>query len=333
MNHPKISVIVPVYNTEKYLHRCIDSILTQTFTDFELLLIDDGSLDRSGAICDEYAEKDSCVRVFHKSNGGVSSARNLGLDYAKGEWITFVDSDDWVSNNVLEEIIKDTDNYDLIIEYATIVNHPTDNDISIPDITIDEFNFDLLFSECHLSWRTSPWGKLFRRDLVELHSLRFQVDMSIGEDAVFLYTYLLFAKRIRINNNRNYYYLYDSERSLTKRINSVNSEIYVHDYMSSAINRLIEHYNITSIKALNELYWLDASYVHRVLNSLYYNVCRREDRLSVLQGLDLDGYLNYYLNNMESYYLCLQKFLLKNRCFKLYDIMRCVIKIVNSIIG
>ena len=94
--NPKITVIVPVYNTEKYLRRCVDSILAQTFTDFELLLIDDGSTDGSGAICDEYAKKDSRVRVFHKEIGGVSSARNLGLDKAYGEWISFVDSDDWI---------------------------------------------------------------------------------------------------------------------------------------------------------------------------------------------------------------------------------------------
>ena len=100
---PKISVIVPVYNTEKYLNRCIDSILAQTFTDFELLLIDDGSTDCSGKICDEYAAKDSRVRVFHKENGGVSSARNMGLDNAQGEWITFVDSDDWVHEDFLKK--------------------------------------------------------------------------------------------------------------------------------------------------------------------------------------------------------------------------------------
>lgn len=84
MSNPKISVIVPIYNTEKYLHRCVDSILSQTFTDFELLLIDDGSTDSSGAICDEYAVMDSRVRVFHKENGGVSSARNLGIGNRKG---------------------------------------------------------------------------------------------------------------------------------------------------------------------------------------------------------------------------------------------------------
>ena len=96
MNNPKVSVIVPVYNVEKLLQRCIDSILAQTFTDFELLLIDDGSKDKSGEICDEYAAKDSRIRVFHKQNGGVSTARNLGIDKAQGEWIYFVDSDDIV---------------------------------------------------------------------------------------------------------------------------------------------------------------------------------------------------------------------------------------------
>lgn len=101
-----ISVIVPVYNTEKYLDRCIQSILSQTYTDLELLLIDDGSTDSSGAICDKYAEQDSRVRVFHKENGGASSARNLGLDNANGDWIAFVDSDDWIDSEMYEQMIS-----------------------------------------------------------------------------------------------------------------------------------------------------------------------------------------------------------------------------------
>ena len=105
MTTPKISVIVPVYKVEQYLHRCIDSILSQSFTDFELLLIDDGSPDNCGKICDEYTQKDSRVRVFHKPNGGVSSARNLGLDNAKGKWIAFIDSDDFVEKEYLEKLL------------------------------------------------------------------------------------------------------------------------------------------------------------------------------------------------------------------------------------
>lgn len=99
-NDSMISVIVPVYNVERYLARCIESILSQTYTDFELLLIDDGSKDKSGSICDEYALKDSRIRVFHKPNGGVSSARNVGLDNARGQWVAFCDSDDWLDKSM-----------------------------------------------------------------------------------------------------------------------------------------------------------------------------------------------------------------------------------------
>ena len=113
MNKPMISVIVPVYNAEKYLQRCVDSILKQSFTDFEVLLIDDGSHDRSGELCDEYGEKDNRVRVFHKENGGVSSARNVGLDNASGEYISFVDADDYLETNAMSDSLF-IDGYDLI---------------------------------------------------------------------------------------------------------------------------------------------------------------------------------------------------------------------------
>ena len=117
----KISIITPVYNVEKYIHRCIDSILAQTFTDFELLLIDDGSKDNSGKICDEYAKSDKRIRVFHKENGGVSSARNLGVDEAKGEYISFIDPDDWIELNMYEEIFNfvDENNVDVAGKFAT----------------------------------------------------------------------------------------------------------------------------------------------------------------------------------------------------------------------
>lgn len=104
-----ISIIVPVYNIEKYLQRCIESILAQKFVDFELLLIDDGSKDKSGDICDNFALKDKRIKVFHKENGGVSSARNLGIAKAQGEWITFIDSDDWVSEDYLSSFSTDCD--------------------------------------------------------------------------------------------------------------------------------------------------------------------------------------------------------------------------------
>lgn len=115
MKNPLISVIVPVYNVENFLPRCINSILSQTFTDFELLLIDDGSTDKSGEICDEYAQNDMRIKVFHKQNEGVSAARNLGIDKACGEWIIFMDSDDYFLNNAFNLFIDSTNRYDVHI--------------------------------------------------------------------------------------------------------------------------------------------------------------------------------------------------------------------------
>lgn len=111
---PKVSIIVPVYKVEKYLPHCVGSILSQTYIDWELLLIDDGSPDGSGRLCDEYASEDSRIRVFHKENGGVSSARNFGLENATGEWITFVDADDWISPRTLETCSSYFSKYDVV---------------------------------------------------------------------------------------------------------------------------------------------------------------------------------------------------------------------------
>ena len=102
IEQPIISVIVPIYNVEQYLPKCIDSIMSQSFTNIEILLVDDGSPDNCGRICDDYALRDSRVRVFHKTNGGVSSARNYGIEKAMGKYLTFIDSDDWIESDMLE---------------------------------------------------------------------------------------------------------------------------------------------------------------------------------------------------------------------------------------
>ena len=103
---PKISIVIPVYKVEKYIGVCIESVQNQTLKDIELILVDDGSPDKSGEICDQYASKDDRIKVIHKKNGGVGQARNDGLDLATGEWIIFCDSDDWLETNALEELVK-----------------------------------------------------------------------------------------------------------------------------------------------------------------------------------------------------------------------------------
>lgn len=215
---PKISVIVPVYNSEKYLHRCIDSILAQTFTDFEVLLIDDGSTDSSGEICDEYAHKDSRVRVFHKENGGVSSARNLGLDNAKGEWISFVDSDDW--------LVEDC--YSIILQYANIscidlittdLNIVTNNEIKVQKMHKWTDNKHQSFIQ-YLSrtWLCPGWI-LVRARLFMKEGMRFPEKISVFEDFHLFVRLIYYAKKIINIATPLYYYRCDNDNSATRTIN------------------------------------------------------------------------------------------------------------------
>lgn len=200
-----ISVIVPVYNTEQYLHRCIDSILAQTYTDFELLLIDDGSTDSSGAICDDYAAKDPRVRVFHKENGGVSSARNLGLDNAQGEWITFVDSDDWVVKSMLYNLIE-IDDADLIIG-AMQFEH--DNTVGVFPRTgrLEGCTlYSLLAENIDHHSICGPCSKFFKRSAINDNLLRFSESLTFGEDAVFVKQYLANVLSIRVTDTLCYHY-------------------------------------------------------------------------------------------------------------------------------
>ena len=215
---PKISVIVPVYNTEMYLHRCIDSILSQTFTDFELLLIDDGSKDSSGTICDEYAAKDSRVRVFHKENGGVSSARNLGLDNAKGDWITFVDADDYMFPDMLVTMLSvlELKKSDIVICGTTETGGgfwkpKADKDYSIEDLKND------FVSLLHTELLSPPWCKIYSRD--KIGDIRFNDDVSFGEDLMFNIQYLATCENISFIEYSPFYHEKGNDVSLVVKFN------------------------------------------------------------------------------------------------------------------
>ena len=212
-----ISVIVPVYNTEKYLHRCVDSILSQTFADFELLLVNDGSIDGSGAICDEYAQKDSRVRVFHKENGGVSSARNFGLDNALGEYVMFVDSDDYIYPQMCKIMAESIQamSVDLVVcgteETGGGYWKPQKDEI----ISISELknNFSYYVTTELLS---PPWNKIFKRDNIRN---KFRADMSFGEDLVFNLNYLETCKKIAFITESPFFHEKENNQSLVVSVN------------------------------------------------------------------------------------------------------------------
>lgn len=193
---PLISIVVPVYNADQYLPRCFDSILSQSFTDFELLIIDDGSKDSSGVICDDYSAKDSRIRVFHKTNGGVSSARNLGLKEANGAWICFLDADDEMMPNGLKVMVEGiSDAVSMVmagyyeIEEGRLV---TDTSLLGVNAKIIEKNEALLLmypgeDRVYMGY---PSGKLFNREVIKDSNITFNEHIAIKEDALFVVNYL-----------------------------------------------------------------------------------------------------------------------------------------------
>ena len=199
----KISVIVPVYNTAQFLPHCIESILSQSFTDFELLLIDDGSTDGSGKICDAYAEKDNRIRVFHKENGGVSSAGNLGLDNARGEWVTFVDSDDWVEDDYFQ--IPFEENADLYVQNWIFANGDKMEYYQRQFIGYEDY-CAFLKENIHTDTFRTVCCFFLKEKIIQDKRIRFDVHHRLGEDTLFVMDYYKIAKSIQIMDNSFYKY-------------------------------------------------------------------------------------------------------------------------------
>ena len=192
---PMVSVIVPVYMAEKYIERCVESILLQTNRDFELILIEDGSPDRSGEICDNLAATDSRIRVIHKENGGVSTARNAGLDVAKGEYVSFCDADDALPEDALEKMVcaMESNDTQLVVGDLTGVHiDTTNNKVRRSKSYIRDFSCVNIFNAeaLHEFWQKnnmlSSCGKLYNRNIIEEFKVRFCTEMIVMEDYAFV---------------------------------------------------------------------------------------------------------------------------------------------------
>lgn len=203
----RYSVIIPVYNAEGTLRRCLDSLVGQQFSDYELLLINDGSTDDSDAICREYANAYSCVRYFAKENGGVSSARNLGLEQAEGEYILFVDSDDYVSQDyfaLLSHTLESNAVDLLMFGYRNFGGASTEWDTGVfCEETESGVAKRISFAVCQYLF-SSLLSKAFKRQIIERNNIRFSNDLAIGEDQAFIFTYAMHIRSIGSIENHLY---------------------------------------------------------------------------------------------------------------------------------
>jgi glycosyltransferase involved in cell wall biosynthesis len=226
---PKISVIIPVYNSEKYLDKCVDSVLAQTFTDFECILINDGSCDDSGSICDERSKRDGRVKVIHQRNRGVSAARNAGLDAALGEWITFVDSDDWVDENYLELMYGNAANNGCELSVCGRRLYSENGELLDVSKRFPVIFFDKVLAKRALFgfeyFTTVAWGKLVNRRSVYDGGVRFDTAISVCEDGLFWFEVIDKVETVLYDSTPCYNYLMN--------MNSlVNSPKAADDYMT-----------------------------------------------------------------------------------------------------
>lgn len=310
---PTITVIVPVYNTEKYLYRCIDSILAQTFTNFELLLIDDGSNDASGQICDEYTTKDNRVRVFHKKNGGVSSARNLGLDNAIGKYIMFVDSDDYMMPGMLEVMLSalESKKADLVVCGTMETGGGYWRPVADVDYSINQLN-DHFVTLLHTELLSPPWNKILKKKIIG--NIRFSEDISFGEDLLFNIQYLKKCETISFIKEAPFYHEKENENSLVVKFN--RNRLLDIEKVWVVVERFSEDKEGLYSKYLRDL----TVYVRQLLKTKQYSWLEKENILeewssvALIKSLNLFNYKIYYLN----WVLLL---LLKNKQWKLANIL------------
>lgn len=283
MNKIKISIITPVYNVEKYLTQCIESIIKQTFVNWELLLIDDGSKDQSGKICDKYATMDNRIKVFHKENGGVSSARNMGLDKAVGTWVTFIDSDDCIEPGFLEGLYKPI----AANEEVDFVHGGCQNMIDGKIVSVNQSYEYYIGNEpdiLYLKLRGLIVSKLLNTHILKEKGLRFDENMKIAEDMAFILDYALNIKRYALVPEKGYHYRRDNLTSATNSIQLPQYHIALNSFyhLYASIRNYINKYQLKDEVAKLRLGY-EAIHLQDVCMSLYYYKYSKKERLNHLK--------------------------------------------------
>lgn len=235
---PLISVIVPIYKVEQYLNRCVQSIVDQTYKNLEIILVDDGSPDNSPAMCDAWAEKDDRVQVVHKKNGGVSSARNAGLDVANGAYIGFVDGDDYIESDMyaqlLQAIQKDTS------DMAVCGYYYNQDAVTFPESVCVSAEQALcyMFDSATKAFEGYCWNKLYRKALIHTNKLYFDRHLAHAEDSRFNYEYLRFCDKVTVIGYIGYTYVQRADSATQKDKNYRVSTLDLPDYFLRYCNDL-----------------------------------------------------------------------------------------------
>ena len=284
MTNPTLSIIVPVYNVCAFLEQCIDSILAQTFTDYELILVDDGSTDGSGEICDRYAQSDSRIKVIHKENGGVVSARKAGIKVASGAYAGYVDGDDWIDPHMYEKMVHYMQRYDCDLVMCDVANESKSLPFSSGSTRVDiEGGYydlqrlkekilpNMIYAGEFFKFGIYPviWNKLYRREKLITHQTAIDDTIRTGEDAACVYPYILSSDSMYFMKNMTLYHYRHSQHQMT----AVSDDMYFERF--KALYSFFSRSEIASSPYANQLDY----YYSYLIKTTISNELKKENTL------------------------------------------------------
>ena len=320
-----ISIVVPVYNASEYLEPCLQSLALQSDENYEVILVDDGSTDHSFNICEEFIRTHSNFKLIHKENGGVSSARNLGIKNSKGYYLSFVDSDDYVGTNYLADLRNAMkDNIDFVLSKFYFVDGEI---ITAPKSISITGGIKILFDKDTIIACQAPYAKLFKREIVIKNAISFDEKVRYGEDRLFVYSYLLAVNNVAISPYCNYYYI-RRPGSLTSKIYSIETEYYAYRESKQLIDKIVDSLKLTESDSLRNLYAEVCDYGNRVINAIYHTGgLSRKERLSRMKIINMDFHSRYLrADTLKEKFL---RVLLRWRFYCLYDLIRVIKLSIN----
>lgn len=337
MKGKKVSVIVPIYNAEKYLNKCINSIINQTYKTIEIILIDDESIDNSPQICDEYSKKDKRIKVIHKKNGGVSSARNEGLKTCTGDYILFIDSDDYIEPNCIEECLNKIEKYNLdIIKFGFIKElniYKKKNNFTVKTNTLIEkkdYN-DLIYKYI----LTSPdfcniWNSIIKSDICK--KINFDINLTMGEDFLYFVECVTKSNNIYFLDKHLYHYIinnnsithkFDTKQNIEKLKSGITANIKIQKLINQNDYPIKEDYKTQNSNTIT------SNIHHAIKHTNYKKFCY------YIKEINKDNFLNKYLidtsDKLSKQILSLLK--LKRINFYIIKIIFSIKETMKSLIG
>ncbi|RRT93464.1 glycosyltransferase family 2 protein [Empedobacter falsenii] len=318
---PTISVIVPVYNAEEYLDKCINSILNQTYKDFELILVNDGSTDNSLKICNNYKIKDNRIKVIYKVNGGVSSARNIGIDKSTGEYILFIDADDFINTEFINNFVKESLSPELfkIHGYTNILLDNTKTLSQLSNKIYEKRDVLKIIEDGFLTSNGYPFSKLYSSKIIKEYNIKFDEGVKVCEDIIFNVNYIQHVNKILVEEYFDYQYV-EHKNSAVRKLYYFKDDIYGFYQLKKAYKSIFPNLESNVINHSLGIFLL------RTILGLYKLKYSKNERILNLKKISTED-INFTLKCTKGsikYYMIL---LLKNRYYNLFDfLMKKIVK-------